>query len=109
MADRIGVINKGELIVVEEKATLMKKLGRKQLSVQLAEPMTGIPPDLAGWKLSLGAKGCELHYSFDGRDENNGIPGLLRRLGHGLMLGIAYKDPEHPPVLAGGHLREPGH
>jgi ABC-2 type transport system ATP-binding protein len=89
MADRIGVINKGELIVVEEKAALMKKLGKKQLSLQLQEPMSAIPAELSQWRLSLGDKGNELQYSFDGRDEHNGIPSLLRKLSE---LGISYKD-----------------
>ena len=89
MADRIGVINKGELVVVEEKAALMKKLGKKQLTLHLLEPLTGIPAELAGWNVHLKNGGGELEYIFDARDESTGIPALLGRLG---TLGIAYKD-----------------
>ncbi|HEY2416928.1 MAG TPA: ABC transporter ATP-binding protein [Steroidobacteraceae bacterium] len=89
MADRIGVIRKGELIVVEDKSTLMRKLGSKQLTLQLLEPMTEVPPTLRGWALSLGAGGTELKYQFTGSDEPAGIPALLRRLNE---LGIGFKD-----------------
>ena len=89
MADRIGVISKGELIVVEEKATLMKKLGKKQLTVQLQAPMTAIPAELAEWQLALKADGKELVYSFDAHQEHTGVPALLRRIGD---LGIEFKD-----------------
>ena len=89
IADRIGVINKGELVLVEEKAVLMKKLGRKQLTLHLQEPMAAIPPALAGWKLALRNGGGDLEYSFDAHEESTGIPVLLRRLGE---LGIAFKD-----------------
>jgi ABC-2 type transport system ATP-binding protein len=89
MADRIGVINKGELIVVEEKIELMKKLGKKQLTLNLLEPLTSIPLELSDWRLVLKAGGCELEYSFDGNDERTSIPLLLRRLND---LGIGFKD-----------------
>jgi len=89
MADRIGVISKGELIVVEEKAALMKKLGKKQLTLHLQEPMTAIPAALAEWGLALKNGGCDLEYTFDAHDERTGIPGLLRRLAE---LGIGFKD-----------------
>jgi ABC-2 type transport system ATP-binding protein len=89
MADRIGVISKGELIVVEEKATLMKKLGKKQLTVQLQAPMTAIPAELAEWQLTLKTEGKELEYSFDAHQEHTGVPGLLRRIGD---LGIEFSD-----------------
>jgi ABC-2 type transport system ATP-binding protein len=89
MADRIGVINKGELILVEEKTELMKKLGKKELTVNLQEPMTTIPDELAGWQLVLSADGGELVYTFDAKDNSAGIPALLRRLSD---LGIGYKD-----------------
>jgi len=89
MADRIGVISKGELIVVEEKAKLMKKLGRKQLTVHLQEPMTTIPTELDEWQLALNAGGTELEYSFDAHREHTGIPTLLRRISD---LGIGFKD-----------------
>jgi len=89
MADRIGVINKGELVVVEEKSSLMKKLGKKQLTLHLLEPMARIPAGLAGWKLTLKNGGGELEYTFDAQEERTGIPALLRRLGE---LGIGFKD-----------------
>ena len=89
MADRIGVISRGKLILVEDKATLMKKLGKKQLTVQLQEPMTSLPAALAEWSLALRSGGTELEFNFEGGQEHTGIPGLLKRLGE---LGIAFKD-----------------
>jgi ABC-2 type transport system ATP-binding protein len=89
MADRIGVINKGELIVVEEKSALMKKLGKKQMTLHLLEPLASMPAGLAGWPLALNAGGSELEYTFDAADERTGIPALLRRLDE---LGIGFKD-----------------
>jgi len=89
MADRIGVISKGALILVEEKAVLMKKLGRKQLTLNLAEPMTAIPAGLGEWALELKADGNELLYSFDVNAERIGIPSLLRAMSD---LGIGFKD-----------------
>ncbi len=89
MADRIGVISKGRLIVVEEKTALMKKLGKKQLTLQLQQPIMAIPLELSDWRLALKAGGAELEYSFDAKDEKAGIAGLLRRLSE---LGIGFKD-----------------
>ena len=89
MADRIGVVSKGELIVVEEKSALMKKLGKKQLTLHLVEPMAAVPPALSSWKLNLSNGGSELQYSFDAADERTGIPALLKRLGE---LGIGFTD-----------------
>ena len=89
MADRIGVIDRGELVLVEEKATLMKKLGRKELIVQLAEPLDALPPSLADWKLDLTADGRELRYVFDRHAERTGVPSLLARLRD---LGIEFSD-----------------
>jgi ABC-2 type transport system ATP-binding protein len=89
MADRIGVINKGELIVVEEKSALMKKLGKKQMTLHLQEPLAAIPAGLAAWPLALNAGGTELEYTFDAAGERTGIPALLRRLDE---LGIGFKD-----------------
>ena len=89
MADRIGVINKGELILVEDKAKLMKKLGKKQLTLHLQEPMAAIPPELGEWQLSLKDGGHELDYTFDANAERKGIASLLRRMSD---LGIAFKD-----------------
>jgi len=89
MADRIGVIHKGELIVVEEKAELMKKLGKKQLTLQLLEPLISIPLELSDWRLALRAAGHELEYTFDGNEERADIPALLKRLSE---LEIGFKD-----------------
>jgi len=89
MADRIGVISKGRLIVVEEKATLMKKLGKKQLTLHLQEPLAQIPAGLGEWRLALKNGGSELDYTFDAGESRVGIASLLRRMGE---LGIVYKD-----------------
>jgi len=89
MADRIGVINKGELILVEEKATLMKKLGKKQLTLVLQEPMQAVPAELAEWNLALKDDGHELEYTFDANAERKGIASLLRRV---TDLGIGFRD-----------------
>jgi ABC-2 type transport system ATP-binding protein len=89
MADRIGVINKGELILAEEKATLMRKLGKRQLTLNLQEPMAAIPAELETWPLVLKAEGNEIEYTFDAHDERVDIPSLLRRMGD---LGIGFKD-----------------
>jgi ABC-2 type transport system ATP-binding protein len=83
------VINKGELVVVEEKAKLMRKLGKKHLTVHLQEPMAALPAGLSDWPLVLRAEGSELEYTFDGHEERTGIPVLLRRLGE---LGIGFRD-----------------
>ncbi len=89
MADRIGVINKGELVVVEEKAKLMKKLGKKQLTLHLREPLAAIPAELSQWPLLLKAGGTELEYTFDADVEATDIPALLARIAD---LGIGFKD-----------------
>ena len=89
MADRIGVISKGELIVVEDKAVLMQKLGKKQLTLQLKSPLERIPDDLAGRALELSAGGKELVYTFDTQGEDTGIEAVLRTLGEH---GIEFKD-----------------
>jgi ABC-2 type transport system ATP-binding protein len=89
MADRIGVINKGELVVVEEKAKLMKKLGKKQLTVQLQQALPALPAALSQWPLALKGGGTELEYVFDAHEEHTGIPELLKRLGEE---GIEYRD-----------------
>ena len=85
MADRIGVINHGELVVVDEKDALMRKLGKKQLTLQLQAPLAAIPPELAGQPLELSADGLSLVYTFDVQGERTGIATLLRRLAdHGI-------------------------
>lgn len=89
MADRVGVILKGELILVEEKTALMKKLGKKTLTLNLQDPLTVLPPELAEWDLTLKSDGNELEYVFDSNAERTGVPSLLRRLSD---LGIAFKD-----------------
>jgi ABC-2 type transport system ATP-binding protein len=89
MADRIGVIDRGELILVEEKAALMKKLGRRYLTLQLQQPMAAIPPELQDWPLTLQAEGRELEYCFDAGTQEAHIPTLLARLS---ALGISFND-----------------
>ncbi|TMJ19525.1 MAG: ABC transporter ATP-binding protein [Alphaproteobacteria bacterium] len=89
MADRVGVISHGELILVEEKASLMKKLGKKELTLNLVEPLETIPPALADWDLALKADGHELLYVFDANAEKTGVPSLLRAMSDA---GIAFKD-----------------
>jgi len=89
MADRIGVIRKGELIVVEEKQALMQKLGKKQLSLSLKTPLAAIPPALADEALELSADGGKLTYTFDGQAEETGIAALLKKLGE---QGIDFKE-----------------
>jgi len=89
MADRIGVISKGSLIVVEEKTALMRKLGKKQLTLQLHAPLAAYPAGLAGLPLELAKDGTELVYSFDTQASETGIAGLLRKLNE---LGIEFKD-----------------
>src|SRR5450631_1070652 len=89
MADRIGVINRGEITLVEDKAALMQKLGRKQLKLQLAHKLDAIPPALAADGLTLSADGCELVYTYDTQGERTGITGLLDNLSRA---GISFKD-----------------
>jgi len=89
MADRIGVISKGELIVVEDKAVLMRKLGKKQLTLSLQTPLERVPDALAGLPLSLTEGGLALVYTFDTQQEETGIAALLKRLAE---LGIDFKD-----------------
>jgi ABC-2 type transport system ATP-binding protein len=89
MADRIGVISKGRLIVVEEKATLMRKLGKKQLTLHLQQPLAQVPAALSDWRLALKDGGNELEYTFDAAEAGATIAPLLKRLSE---LGIGYKD-----------------
>jgi len=89
MADRIGVINKGELIVVEEKSTLMRKLGKKRLTLELHEPLDSIPPGLERHNLTLAADGHELVYTYDTQAQRTGITALLRDLAEA---GIRFRD-----------------
>jgi ABC-2 type transport system ATP-binding protein len=89
MADRVGVISKGELIAVDEKRDLMAKMGRKTLDIVLAEPLAAVPPELAEWNLELNDDGHLIRYQFDSHAERTGIASLMRRL---TDLGLAYKD-----------------
>jgi len=89
MADRVGVILKGELILVQDKTELMKKLGRKTLTLNLQDPLIALPPGLSDWELTLRAEGHELEYVFDSNADRTGVPSLLRRLSD---LGIAFRD-----------------
>jgi ABC-2 type transport system ATP-binding protein len=89
MADRIGIISKGEIILVEEKAALISKLGRKQLTLHLMSPLPAIPPALSAHALALSPDGTELTYTYDSQRERTGITALLGELG---AAGIRFKD-----------------
>jgi ABC-2 type transport system ATP-binding protein len=89
MADRVGVISKGELILVEEKAELMHKLGKKQLTLQLAEPIAALPAGLDGYQLELTADGCQIVYTYDTKGERTGITALLKDL---QAAGVRFND-----------------
>ncbi|OHD07669.1 ABC transporter ATP-binding protein [Sphingopyxis sp. RIFCSPHIGHO2_12_FULL_65_19] len=89
MADRVGVITGGRLILVERKDELIKKLGRKTLTLNLVEPLAAVPEELAQWTLALAAEGNELVYEFDSRAEATGVPSLLRRM---TDIGVQFKD-----------------
>jgi ABC-2 type transport system ATP-binding protein len=89
MADRVGVISRGELIAVDEKKALMAKMGRKTLDIMLSDPLTRIPADLADWNLRLENDGHVLCYEFDSHAERTGIASLMRAL---TDAGVAYKD-----------------
>jgi ABC-2 type transport system ATP-binding protein len=89
MADRIGVISKGEIILVEGKAELMRKLGRKQLTLHLSQPLAQLPAQLSALALELSAGGSELTYTYDAQNEHSGIAALLDDLDRA---GIAFKD-----------------
>ena len=89
MADRIGVIRKGELIVVEDKDVLMRQLGRKELALSLTQPLTALPEALARWPLQLAPDGLTLSYSFDAQKDDTGIADLLAALDRA---GIHFKD-----------------
>ena len=89
MADRVGVISKGQLILVEEKSALMEKLGKKQLTMQLQTPLSEIPAKLVKYGMHLGKDGTELTYAFDSHDENSGVPQVLKALDDA---GVALKD-----------------
>ena len=89
MADRVGVINRGELVLVEKKTELMRKLGKKELTLQLQEPLAYVPDALAGYPLTLKPGGLELVYTYDVKTEHGAIAGLLRQLE---AQGVEFKD-----------------
>ena len=89
MADRIGVISKGELILVEDKAELMRKLGKKQLTLQLQKPMQQLPAGLSAHRLELSKDGNDMTYTYDAQGGRSGIAELLKDLSDA---GIPYKD-----------------
>ncbi len=89
MADRIGIINKGEIVLVEDKHVLMRKLGRRQLTLHLQAPLQQIPAQLGNRQLELSADGNDLVYTFDTQSDSTGIASLLRQLNE---LGIDFKD-----------------
>jgi ABC-2 type transport system ATP-binding protein len=89
MADRIGVISRGRIILVEEKVALMRKLGKKQLTLELQEPLDAVPPALAAHGLVLSAGGNELTYSYDAHNDQSGIAVLLEDLDRA---GVVFKD-----------------
>jgi ABC-2 type transport system ATP-binding protein len=89
MADRVGVISKGEIILVEEKAELMRKLGKKQLSLQLQQPIAAVPETLTSFDLRLSTAGDEIVYTYDTQAERTGITTLLQGLAEA---GIRFRD-----------------
>jgi ABC-2 type transport system ATP-binding protein len=89
MADRVGVINKGELILVEDKFELMRKLGKKQMTVELQHKLNAVPPALADYDLSLADDGCALIYSYQAQGEQRGVTRLVEEL---LRLNMRLKD-----------------
>jgi len=89
MADRIGVISKGEIILVEDKLELMRKLGKKQMTLHLQQAISAVPAALSGWNLALSADGYELVYTYDAADNGSRIASLLAALGDA---GVAFKD-----------------
>src|SRR3954452_15788829 len=89
MADRVGVISRGELIAIDDKSSLMAKMGKNTLDIPLAETLAALPAELSEWNVELNDDGRMLRYQFDSHAERTGIASLMRRLGD---LGIAYKD-----------------
>jgi len=89
MADRIGVINHGELVRVQDKTELMQQLGKKQLVLQLQDPLGAIPQQLSHYNLELGAQGSELIYTYDTKGERTGITALLGELN---TAGVKFSD-----------------
>jgi ABC-2 type transport system ATP-binding protein len=91
MADRVGVINNGRIMLVEDKVALMRKLGKRRLTLALQKPLSALPSELAGWPLELEDNGRRLSYRFSAGAEDTGVPTLLRRLNE---IGVDFKDLE---------------
>ena len=91
MADRVGVIDKGRILLVDDKAALMRKLGKRRLTLTLHCPLPALPAGLAGWPIEIEDEGRRLSYVFDASAEDTGVPTLLRRLSE---LGVDFKDLE---------------
>ncbi len=91
MADRVGVIDKGRILLVEDKAALMRKLGKRRLSLVLTRPLPALPATLAGWPIALEDQGRRLTYVFDASADDTGVPTLLRRLAEA---GVDFADLE---------------
>src|SRR5271166_5078918 len=91
MADRVGVINKGRIVLVEDKAALMRKLGKRRLTLVLHRPLPALPAALAGWPIALGDQGKRLTYVFNASADDTGVPTLLRRLAEA---GVDFMDLE---------------
>jgi ABC-2 type transport system ATP-binding protein len=89
MADRVGVINRGKIVLVEDKVALMRKLGKRRLTLALQKPLSALPSELAGWPLELEDDGRRLSYRFSAGAEDTGVPTLLRRLSE---IGVDFKD-----------------
>jgi ABC-2 type transport system ATP-binding protein len=89
MADRVGVINRGQIVLVEDKVALMRKLGKRRLTLALQKPLSALPSELAGWPLELEDDGRRLSYRFSAGAEDTGVPTLLRRLSE---IGVDFKD-----------------
>ncbi len=89
IADRVGIIDRGRLVLVDDKQALMQKLGKKEMIVELEEPVVRVPEALAVWGLALSGDGCELTYTYDPRSTRTGIPDLLRAIG---AAGLVLKD-----------------
>ena len=104
MADRIGVINHGEIIVVEDKVELMRKLGKKQMTLHLQAPLAAIPPRLAQYDLQLNGEGTEIVFTYDTKAGRTGITSLLDELGERRH---PFQRSQHDAELARGDLREP--
>ncbi len=89
MADRVGVINHGRIVLVDEKTALMRKLGKRRLTLAMQKPLPALPKELAGWPLELEDDGNRLSYRFDASAEDTGVPTLLRCLNE---IGVDFKD-----------------